>query len=164
MKKLTPFLMTCVLLFGATACQEPAKTSADAPETVATPVSQAPSPEATQAALKDGQSELRRRQLNEDIRAREQRNNAFNDGKATNRNPDNLASEVRSKLEANIPNGHLAVEASENGAVTVSGTVTNKDQLAKIEPLAKQIKGVKTVVNKATVAQSKTQGTGNQAQ
>ncbi|KAB8320471.1 BON domain-containing protein [Tolypothrix campylonemoides VB511288] len=164
MKKLTPFLMTCVLLFGAAACQDPAKTSADAPETAATPVSQAPSPDATQAALNDAQSELRRKQLNADIRAREQRNNAFNDGKATNRDEDNLESEVRSKLEANIPNGHLTVDASDNGAVTVSGTVTNKDQLAKIEPLAKQIKGVKTVVNKATVAQSKTEGTGNQAQ
>ncbi|BAY42728.1 transport-associated protein [Scytonema sp. HK-05] len=155
MKKLTPFLISCVLVFGATACQNPAKTTADAPDTATKPVTQAPSPEATEAALKDAQSETRRNQLNADIRAREQRNNTFNDGKATNRSPNNLESEVRSKLEANIPNGHLTIAAAEDGTVTVSGTVVNKDQIAKIDRLAKEIKGVKQVINKATVAQTK---------
>ncbi|MBW4597882.1 MAG: BON domain-containing protein [Brasilonema angustatum HA4187-MV1] len=64
----------------------------------------------------------------------------------------NLESAVRSKLEANIPNGHLTIAASEDGTVTVSGTVTNKDELGKIDTLPKQIKGVTKIVNKATVA------------
>ncbi|NJR75817.1 MAG: BON domain-containing protein [Scytonema sp. CRU_2_7] len=154
MKKLTPFLISCVLLFGATACQNPSRTSADAPDTTKQ-VTEIPSPETTEAALKDAQSEVRRDQLNADIRAREQRNNQFNDGSAINRAARDIESEVRSKLEANIPNGHLTVAASENGTVTVSGTVTNKDQLAKIDRLSKEIKGVTKVVNKATVAQAK---------
>lgn len=148
MQKLTPFLISCLLVFGAAACQNPSRTSEAAPEDVnANP--QTPSVRVTEASQQDAQSELRRRQLNSDIRAREERNNAT--GGDTERATSDLASEVRSKLEANIPKGQLTVQAAEDGTVTVNGTVTNQDQLAKIEPLAKQIKGVKAVVNKATV-------------
>jgi osmotically-inducible protein OsmY len=62
-----------------------------------------------------------------------------------------LESEVRSKLEANLPASQLAVEA-EQGAVTVTGTVPTQEQFDRIETLAKEIKGVNTVANKATVA------------
>ncbi|MEC4816369.1 MAG: BON domain-containing protein [Scytonema sp. PMC 1069.18] len=157
MKKLAPFVISCLVLFGAAACQDGVKSAADAPNNVnnTTEATEAPDKEATEAALEDAQSQTRRDQLNADIRANEQRNNAFNDGKATDRSENSLASEVRSKLEANIPNGHLTVDASEEGTVTVSGTVTNQEQLNKIEPLAREIKGVKIVVNKATVAQPK---------
>jgi len=152
MQKLTPFLIGCLLLFGATACQEAAKTSTDAPDTVnASP--QTPTAQVTQASKEDAQSEVRRRQLNADIRSREQRNNVT--GGDTDRAPADLASQVRSKLEANIPGGQLTVNAVENGTVTVAGTVNNQAQLAKIEPLAKEIKGVTAVVNKATVAPPK---------
>jgi osmotically-inducible protein OsmY len=151
MKKLTPFLITTVLIFGVAACDNNAtsRSSTEAPANTKEVV-ETPSPEATQAAKEDAQSELRRRQLNADIRAREQRNNVT--GGDTDRAAGDLASQVRSKLEANIPNGLLTVDAVENGTVTVSGTVTNNQQLAKIEPLAKEIKGVKNVVVKATVA------------
>jgi osmotically-inducible protein OsmY len=151
MKNLTPFFISCLLVFGAAACQSPAKTSADAPNDTNKPVSQteAPSVEATQAAKEDAQSEVRREQLNADIRAREQRNNVT--GGDTDRAVGDLKSQVRSKLEANIPNGNLAVDATEDGTVTVTGTVAVQDQLAKIEPLSKEIKGVKQVINKATV-------------
>ena len=151
MKKLAPFLISGLLVFGAAACQNPAKTSADAPNDANKTVSQteAPSVEATQAAKEDAQSETRRKQLNSDIQAREQRNNAT--GGDAKRATGDLKSEVRSKLEANIPNGNLAVEAADGGTVTVTGTVTNEQQLAKIEPLSKQIKGVNKVINKATV-------------
>jgi len=151
MKKLTPFLISCVLVFGAAGCQNPAKTSADAPNDTNKTVSQteAPSAQATEAAKEDAQSQTRRNQLNADIQAREQRHKVTGgDGK---RAEGDLKSEVRSKLEANIPNGNLAVDASKDGTVTVTGTVTNEQQLAKIEPLSKEIKGVKQVVNKATV-------------
>lgn len=153
MKKLIPFLFGSLLVFGAAACSpDVSKSSSDAPNSTNEPA-QAPAPEATEAALKDAQSQVRRDQLNADIKSREERNNALNDGKAANRSEDDIESEVRSKLEANIPNGQLTVEAEDNGTVTVAGTVTNQQQLNKIEPLAKEIKGVTTVVNKAKVAQ-----------
>ena len=141
-----------VLLFSAVACQDSAKTTSSAPEPGEAPSQ--PTAQTTQAAKEDAQSDVRRRQLNADIRAREERNNAT--GGNTNRATGDLASEVRSKLEANIPGGQLTVNAAENGTVTVAGTVNKQDQLAKIEPLAKQIKGVKNVVVKATVAPPKT--------
>ncbi|MDZ8188624.1 MAG: BON domain-containing protein [Nostoc sp. ChiSLP02] len=154
MKKLTPFVISCLLVFGAAACDNVSKTSESAP---ANPneAAQAPTAQTTEASQKDAQSDVRRRQLNEDIRAREQRNNAT--GGDTQRDPKDLASEVRSKLEANIPNGQITVDAAENGTVTVGGTVNNKDQLAKIEKLAKEIKGVKSVVVKTVVAPPKNQ-------
>ena len=62
-----------------------------------------------------------------------------------------LKSEVRSKLEVNITKGVLTVEAKD-GLVTVGGTVPNQTDLAKIEPLAKEIKGVKQVNVTAVVA------------
>ena len=150
MKKLTPFLISCLLVFGAAACQNPAKTSADAPDSTKDVVATTPDKASTDAAKNDAQSETRRKQLNADIRAREQRNNAT--GGDTKRAKGDLESEVRSKLEANIPNGNLAVSAIDDGTVTVTGTVPVADQIKKIEPLSKEIKGVTKVVNKATVA------------
>ncbi|MDZ8051959.1 MAG: BON domain-containing protein [Aulosira sp. ZfuVER01] len=149
MKKLTPFLISSLLIFGAVACNNTEKTSESAPANPNEAV-QRPDAQATEAAQKDAQSQTRRDQLNADIRAREQRNNAG--GGDTKRDEGDLASEVRSKIEANIPNGALTVEADKNGTVTIGGTVNNQQQLAKIEPLAKQIKGVKKVVVKAAVA------------
>jgi osmotically-inducible protein OsmY len=156
MKKLTSLVISSLLLFGAAACgNDTAKTSESAPNNPTVAPSETPNVQATQAAEKDAQSQTRRDQLNADIRAREQRNNEFNSGSATNRAEDSLASEVRSKLEANIPNGHLTVKSTKDGIVTVAGTVTNEQQLAKIAPLAKQIKGVNSVVVNAKVAKAK---------
>lgn len=123
MKKLTPFLISCALVFGAAACQEAEKTAQSAPDAPAQNV-QAPSVEETQAAQQDAQSQVRRDQLNSDIRAREERNDVT--GGDTQRAEDDLESEVRSKLEANIPNGALTIEAEDNGTVTVGGTVNNQ--------------------------------------
>lgn len=155
MKKLASFLISGCLLFGAAACQTTAKTSADAPNDASKTQTEAAAPEATQATQKDAQSETRRRQANADIKAHEERNNALNGGSDTNRSENALASEVRSKLEVNIQKGVLAVKGDKDGTVTVTGTVANEKDLAKIEPLAKQIKGVKKVVVKATVAKAK---------
>ena len=151
MKKLTIFLLSSVLLFGAAACGNNAKTSADAPDsTKESP--EAPKAESVQKTKQDATDETRRRQLNADIKAREERNNIT--GGDTKRADGDLKSEVRSKLEANLPDSQLTVEA-EDGVVVVAGTVLKQEQLAKIEPLAKQIKGVKTVNVKATVAAPK---------
>lgn len=148
MKKLTSFLIGSILLFSA-ACDNTAKTTVTAPEPGEAPAS--PATQTTQAPAEDAQSELRRRQLNADIRAREERNLLTTD--RTDRTSADLASEVRSKLEANIPASQLTVNAADDGTVTVSGTVSNQEQLAKIEPLAREINGVKNVVVKAIVAQ-----------
>jgi osmotically-inducible protein OsmY len=148
MKKLTPFLISSFLLLGAVACQDTAKTTVTAPAPDESP--QVPSAETTQAAKEDAQSDVRRRQLNADIRAREERKIATGNG--ATRSAADLASEVRSKLEANIPNGQLTVNATDDGTVTIAGTVNNQDQLAKIEPLAKEINGVRVVVTKVAIA------------
>jgi len=100
------------------------------------------------AVKDDAQSELRQKQLNADIRAREERNNAMGDRNM--RDDSDLASEVRSKLEANIPGGILTIEAKD-AVVNVSGTVPAQDQLGKIDKLAMEIKGVKSVNVKASV-------------
>jgi osmotically-inducible protein OsmY len=150
MKKLTSFLIGAFLVFGAAACQNPAKTSESAPNsTEAQP--ETPETEEVEESQEDAQDEVRRDQLNADIRAREERNNMT--GGDTDRAEGDLESEVRSKLEANLPKSQLSVEATDEGTVTVAGTVTEQGQLEKIEPLAKEIKGVKQVDVKATVAQ-----------
>jgi len=66
------------------------------------------------------------------------------------RTDSDLASEVRSKLEANLPASKLTIDAK-NGEVTVSGIVVSQQQLDKIEPLAKEIKGVKNIIVKAAL-------------
>lgn len=167
MKKLTLFILSGVLMFGAVACEN-SKTSADAPNnagetsnantnTSATNTSdqtnKAPEADSVKATQQDAQSEVRRAQANSNIRAAEQRNNIT--GGDTKRSDGDLASEVRSKLEVNIQKGQLTVDA-EDGAVTVAGTVPTQQDLAKIESLAKEIKGVTSVTVKATVAPTTT--------
>lgn len=148
MNKLTPFLIGGILLFGAVACSEGAKTSADAPNSATTTASP-PAAETVQKTQGDATSDIRKAQANSDIRAREQRNNVTG-GDAIRADGD-LKSEVRSKLEVNITKGQLTVDAKD-GVVTIGGTVPNQQDLAKIEPLAKEIKGVKTVNVTAVVA------------
>lgn len=153
MKKLTALLVSGFLLFGAAACEDVSKSSSNAPNNP-NENPQAPDAQTVKNDKDDATSEVRRAQANSDIRAREQRNNIT--GGDTQRADGDLESEVRSKLEANIPAGQLTI-AAKDGAVTVSGTVPTQEQLAKIEPLAKEIKGVKlvTVNAVATPATSK---------
>lgn len=149
MNKLTPILLSGLLLFGVAACNDGAKTSADAPSSTTENRNSPPPAETVQKTQGDATSDIRKAQANSDIRAREQRNNVTG-GDAIRADGD-LKSEVRSKLEVNITKGALTVEAKD-GAVTVGGTVPNQKDLAKIEPLAKEIKGVKTVNVTAVVA------------
>jgi hypothetical protein len=149
MNKLTPILLSGILLFGAAACSEGEKTSADAPNSTTETTTSPPPAETVQKTQSDATSQIRQNQANSDIRAREQRNNVTG-GDAIRADGD-LKSEVRSKLEVNITKGQLTVEAKD-GLVTVGGTVPNQTDLAKIEPLAKEIKGVKQVNVTAVVA------------
>jgi chromosome segregation ATPase len=148
MKKITLLILSSILFVGAATCSDIAKTSADAPNSTKK-TGESPTAETTQSGQNDATSKVRRDQLNSDIRANEQRNDATNGD--INRADGDLSSEVRSKLEANIPNGNLTVDAKD-GAVVVSGTVPTQEQLDKIEPLAKEIKGVMNVNVAAKVA------------
>ncbi|MGB3637303.1 MAG: BON domain-containing protein [Rivularia sp. (in: cyanobacteria)] len=140
MKKLATLLLGSILLFSAAACDNnTAKTSADAPDSVNGSVEQ---PGKVEETREDAASEIRQDQLNADIRAREQRNDIAGD--QTERADADLASEVRSKLEANIPRAKLIVEAKD-GAVTIAGTVPDQKEYETVEPLAKEILGVKSV-------------------
>lgn len=140
MKKLTSLLLGSVLLLSAVGCST-ARTSSSAPDSASSAEADLNQPTA-QTNQNDATSELRRRQLNSDIRAAEQRNDATG-GDAEKADGD-LRSEVRSKLEANLPASELTVEAKD-GVVTIAGTVVDQNQLDKIEPLAKEIKGVQSV-------------------
>lgn len=148
MKKLTTFLLSGLLVLTAAACNDVAKTSSNAPDTTANTNPNAPKAETAEENKADATSEVRRAQANADIRAREQRNNVAGD--PLERADGDLESEIRSKLEVNLPASSLAVKA-DDGAVVISGVVPTPEQLARIEPLAKEIKGVKTVDVKATV-------------
>ena len=147
MNKIIMLALSSILLVGTVACRND-KTSSNAPDSTEK-TGEVPTTKAADNAQNDAGSKIRKDQLNSDIRAREQRNNATG-GDTTRANSD-LSSEVRSKLEASIPNGNLTV-AAKDGAVVVSGTVQAQNQLDKIEPLAKQIKGVSSVKVAAKVA------------
>ncbi len=143
MQKSIALLFSSILALSVVACDNAAKTSSEAPDSAATrPTNVDVDKPAAEANQNNATGEIRRRQLNADIRAREQRNNVIGDESV--RADGDLKSEVRSKLEANLPASTLAVDAKD-GAVKVTGKVVDEKQLQKIEPLAKQIKGVKSV-------------------
>lgn len=141
MKKLTTFLISGLLVLSAAACTNNARTSAEAPDQP-NDTATAPDTSTAENTEQDATSDLRQRQLDSDIRAREDRNNIT--GGDADRADGDLESEVRSKLEANLPASQLVVEAKD-GAVTVTGTVPTQEQFDRIEPLAKEIKGVQAV-------------------
>ncbi len=147
MKKITVLLLGGALALSLSACGA-SKTSSEAPNTTNGNSSPNVSEPTAQTNQNDATNETRRKQLNSDVRAAEQRNNVAGDKSVKSDN--DLKSEVRSKLEANLPASALAV-SSKDGVVTVMGTVVDEKQLQKIEPLAKQIGGVKSVDIKATV-------------
>jgi len=151
MKKIVPFILSGLLFAGLAACN--AKTSSNAPNSTANN-GQPQASSTSNANQNDATSKTRTDQLNSDIRAREQRNKMG--GNPLERSDNDLKSEVRDKLEANIPKSTLTVDAKD-GVVTVFGTVPTQNDLNKIDPLAKQIKGVKSVSVKASVVQAKAQ-------
>ncbi|MEB3311199.1 MAG: BON domain-containing protein [Snowella sp.] len=151
-KPLSAVFVSGLLLLGVVACgTDTARTSGEAPNIPTGGNVERPEQETVRNDLQDATSDVRRNQLDADIRAREERNNIATGGDL-NRTASAIASEVRSKLEANIPNGQLTVEATDDGAVTVAGTVPYSDQLPKIDRLAREIKGVRSVNVEAIVA------------
>lgn len=138
MNKLNLFLLGITLLFSNVAC-DVARTSADAPTAIGGEVE---NPAQVEETLEDASSNTRQAQLNADIRAREERNDWF--GEQTIRDDSDIESEVRAKLEANIPRSKLTVNAKD-GYVVIVGTVPDRREYKTIEPLAKEILGVKEV-------------------
>ena len=138
MNKLTIYLISSALLLGAVGC-DVSRTSSDAPTSLDGEVEEAAQVEET---LDDANSETRQAQLSSDIRAREERNDVF--GEQGERDESDLESEIRAKLEANIPRAKLTVEA-DNGDVIIAGTVPSEREYLTIEPLAQEITGVNSV-------------------
>ncbi|MBW4494053.1 MAG: BON domain-containing protein [Oscillatoria princeps RMCB-10] len=130
MKKLISFMLTSLLVVGATACNQ-AKTSSEAPN----------SPSDTGGKMSAGSNQ-------NDANSPVPNQAAGN----TNQLPDkDIKSLVRNQLEKNLPSSQLTVE-SKDGVVTVTGQVASADQLNQIEPLARKIPGVKSVNIQAKVA------------
>ena len=149
MKKLTGLLISSVLLFGAVAC-DTARTSADAPSDVEDGAV-VENPGEAEETLEDANSEVRQEQLSSDIRAREQRNDVAGDQEV--RDDSDLESEIRAKLEANIPRAKLTVDAEE-GNVAIIGTVPSEKEKESILPLAQEITGVNEITMEVEVMPS----------
>lgn len=151
MTKLTPFLLSGLLLFGGVACSDVAKTSADAPNST-DKVGKVPEADSTQTTQRDASKDVRDAQIKADERARQQRNQAgANDDKISDNDVESL---VRDRLEKQLPSSQLAVDADE-GVVTISGTVPSQTELNQIASIAKEVQGVKDVEVKAKVATAK---------
>lgn len=140
MNKIRLFFLSGILLLAVVGC-DVARTSADAPESVEDGAV-VEDPTEVEDTLEDASSEIRQDQLNSDIRAREQRNDVLGDQQV--RDNSDLESEVRAKLEANIPRSKLTIDA-EDGSVSIVGTVPSQKEYDTIEPLAKEILGVTNV-------------------
>lgn len=151
MKKLTPLLLSSLLLFGVAACNDVAKTSANAPNRT-DQVGKAPNADSTKAAQQDANRNVRNAQIQADERARQQRNQAG--GNDTKIADGDIKSLVRDRLEKGLPSSNLSVD-SDKGAVTISGTVTSQADLKRISEIAQEVQGVKSVKVNATVAQPK---------
>jgi hyperosmotically inducible periplasmic protein len=152
MNKIAKTIPTLPLLLGAlltttiSACSM-TKTTADAPSStdINGGIATAEDPKINQD---DAGSETRKKQLEADIRAQEQRNNMLGD--PLKRSDEDLAGEVSDKLVANIPDGKLIVVAKA-ADVTISGVVKTQSQFDKIKPLVMEIKGVKNAIVNAVV-------------
>ena len=147
MSKIFNLLISGVILLGTTACSDVAKTSIYAPNSIDTN-GEMPDLDMLLHNQSDATNIIRRAQANADIRAREQRYNQF--GKEGTRTDSDLQSEVRSKLEVNLPLAQLAVKAQE-GVITVAGIVSTQKELNRIENLASEIRGVEKVEVRAIV-------------
>ena len=101
--------------------------------------------------MEDANSEIRQEQLSSDIRAREQRNDVV--GEQGERDDSDLESEIRAKLEANIPRAKLTVDA-QDGNVNIVGTVPSEEEYETITPLAQEITGVNEVTTDVEIVPS----------
>ena len=98
MKKFIPLIISGVIAVGAVGCEPPSRTSADAPSGTNENVN-APTQETAQKTQEDATGEVRKDQIESDIRAREQRNNTTGgdaDGMSPHPNPSKAVQEWQS--------------------------------------------------------------------
>lgn len=144
MKIITNLLLASLLIGSAAIIgytnyyEKVAKTSISAPNSLANNGKLLTSATELKNSL-DATSRTRKFQINSDIRAREQRYQYL--GREKSKSDRHLQSEIRSKLELNLPTASLAVN-SENGKVTVVGRVKEISELEQIEKLIREINGV----------------------
>lgn len=148
LKKFIPIFLTSAIVLGAGACSVE-RTSADAPNSVYAP-GEVPDIEDVQETVEDAKSDLRQAQIASDERARAQRQATFGDPLEIDK--DNIESLVRNRLETRLPASILAVDADENGLVTISGTVQTINELNAIAPVAMEVPGVQVVELNVQVA------------
>jgi hyperosmotically inducible periplasmic protein len=146
-KLLTPVVIASVVLLGAVGC-EGARTTTEAPSDP-NKIGEVPTVEQVQETREDNTSDVRAAQRQSDERARADRAQVGGDGVPTS--DGDIESLVRNSLERQFPGAPLAVQ-SEEGVVTVSGTVPNQQQLAQIQPTTQQVPGVKSVKVNVQVA------------
>jgi osmotically-inducible protein OsmY len=139
-KLLTPVVIASVVLLGAVGCGEGTRTTSDAPSDP-NKVGEVPTVEQVQETREDNTSDVRAAQRQSDERARADRAQVGNGAPTSDGDIESL---VRNSLERQMPGAPLAVQ-SEEGVVTISGTVPNQQQLAQIQPAAQQVPGVRSV-------------------
>ncbi|MBC7881300.1 MAG: BON domain-containing protein [Anaerolineae bacterium] len=94
---------------------------------------------------KDADSDMRRKQIESDMRARMQR--AKTTGRITDSDVESI---VRNKLELNLQKRSLSVKANK-GTVTLQGKVASKTEADKAVQLTKSVQGVKRVNSKLVI-------------
>ncbi|NCO75015.1 MAG: BON domain-containing protein [Cyanobacteria bacterium] len=67
------------------------------------------------------------------------------------KNDGDLKNEILKQFKNNLPNNQLKVDVK-TGVVIVSGNVDSQEQMQKIEPLLKSVKGIKKLEINATIA------------
>ena len=110
MKKFIPLCLLSIIVLGAVGCDNAAKTSSDAPGSVQESPT-VPDAKSAQATKNDATSDVRKAQIESDIRATEERNNMT--GGDTSRSDKDLQTEVSGKLEANLPASQLTINSKD---------------------------------------------------
>ncbi|MBD2383891.1 BON domain-containing protein [Cylindrospermum sp. FACHB-282] len=165
MKKLIPFLISGVLVAGVFGCQEAPKTSSEnsstTNESAQAPVKQAS--QTTETTAKDATEKTKPADATtaKDATEKTKIADATTAKGATEKTKpvvtagsDNVKTLALDKLKEKLPGSNLVVESKE-GVVTVTGTVPAEADLKKIEPIVKQLNGVKSVKVEAKVATDK---------
>lgn len=138
MKKFIPFLVSGILLIGAVGCGEKAaKTGSEEPS-------------ATNEALQSSGREVSGVEDSNQPEAETAPTDPTDADSTENPQESNLSKEVSEKLKEYLPTSNLEVNEQE-GIVTVGGTVTSQEELQEIEPLTKEVEGVKSVNIEAKV-------------
>lgn len=89
---------------------------------------------------------IRENQLESDARARRQREDLYGneDSEADIVADNELTQTVRNKLDTQLPGNKLEV-SSEDGAVTISGEATSKNEMQRIKSIVNNVEGVRSV-------------------